>query len=268
MTWFHRLSSGELAALVVLVTLLVSIGGLLLVARRVRETTLHQALDNATIAGLLAALIGIYAIAAGLTAVAVWNNTGEAANGVSREAAALTVLWHDLGGYPQPIRNELRKKVIDYTVYVIETEWPLHERGEAPSMSLETVEGFQRMLFNFEPKTEGQRIVHTHTVAAYNRLLETRRLRLQSVDDTALPLELWVIVLLLGVIAISACFLLRVDSFALHTTITVLVAAPVALILYFIAVTDRPFQGGISVSADPYRSVLQKIMIPELDPKK
>jgi len=130
------------------------------------------------------------------------------------------------------------------------------------------VETFQRMLFDYEPKTEGQRIVHTHTIAAYNRLLETRRLRLQSVDDTALPLELWVIVVLLGVIAVSACFLLRVDSFALHTTITILVAAPVALILYFIAVTDRPFQGGISVSADPYRSVLQKIMIPELEPKK
>ena len=117
--------------------------------------------------------------------------------------------------------------------------------------------------------TEGQKIVHTHTIGAYNRLLEARRMRLQAVDDTALPLELWVIVLLLGVIAISSCFLLRVDSFALHATITILVAAPIALILYFIAVTDRPFQGGVSVSAEPYRALLQKIMIPELgQPRK
>jgi len=41
-------------------------------------------------------------------------------------------------------------------------------------------------------------------------------LRLQSVEDTALPIELWVVVLLLGVIAISSCFLLRMESFAMH----------------------------------------------------
>ncbi len=44
----------------------------------------------------------------------------------------------------------------------------------------------------------------------------------------------------------------------------ILVAMPIALILYFIAVTDRPFQGGVSVSADPYRSVLENIMEPEM----
>jgi len=53
----------------------------------------------------------------------------------------------------------------------------------------------------------------------------------------------------------------------MHATITILVAAPIALILYFIAVTDRPFQGGIAVSAEPYRAILEKIMIPEFAAK-
>src|SRR3954463_3742974 len=124
MNWFHSLSSPQLAALVVAVTLLISVAGLATTARRVRQTTLHQSLDNGAIAGLLAALIGIYAIAAGLTAVAVWGNTSDAAANVGREAAAITVLWHDLGGYPQPARNELRKDLIDYTAYIIDREWP------------------------------------------------------------------------------------------------------------------------------------------------
>jgi hypothetical protein len=42
--------------------------------------------------------------------------------------------------------------------------------------------------------------------------------------------------------------------------ITLLVAAPIALVLYFIAVSDHPFQGGISVSPEPYRAVLDKLM--------
>ena len=262
--WFHQLSSSELAIIVGVTTIVVAIVGLALTAGRVRMTGLHEQLDNGAIAGLLAALIGIYAIAAGLTAVAVWGNTGDAASHVGQEAAAITVLFHDLGGYPQPLRNQSRTALVEYTRYVIDSEWPLHRKGEAPSSTLKMVDDAQHSLFTYEPATEGQKIIHAQVLAAYNKLLETRRLRLQAVSDTALPGELWVIVILLGVIAISSCFLLRVDSFAMHTTITILVATPIALILYFIAVTDRPFQGGISVSAEPYREVLEKIMIPEM----
>lgn len=267
MTWFHNLSSTQLAVAVVVATLAVSLVGLAVTARRVRATSLHRTLDNGAISGLLAALIGIYAIAAGLTAVAVWGNTGDAAAKVGREATAISVLFHDFTGYPEPQRTEFRKVLIEYTRHIVEKEWPLHERGEAPTVPLPSVEAFERALLGFEPATEGQKIVHAQAIAAYNHLLDARRMRLQSVTDTALPLELWVVVLLLGVIAISTCFLLRVESFAMHAAITVIVAAPIALILYFIAVTDRPFQGGVSVSTEPYRDVLERIMVPETSRK-
>lgn len=264
MNWFHQLSSSTLAVIFVVATLTISITGLALTAGRVRETKLHEQLDNGTIAGLLAALVGIYAIAAGLTAVAVWGNTQDAGANVGKEAAAIAVLFNDLGGYPQPLRNKARQDLVDYTRYVIDREWPLHQRGEAPSGPIEVLDDAQRAVFTFEPATEGQKAVHVVTLQAYNKVIEMRRLRLQAVGDTALPGALWIVVILLGVIAISSCFLLRLDSFALHAAVTTLVAAPIALILYFIAVTDRPFQGGVSVSAEPYRVVLEQIMIPEL----
>jgi hypothetical protein len=262
--WFHELSSPMLALIVVLATFVVAIGGLAISARHVRQTTLHEQLDNGAIAGLLAALIGIYAIAAGLTAVAVWGNTQDAGENVTKEAAAIIVLFHDFTGYPEPIRTQARTALAEYTRYVIDREWPLHQKGEAPSGTLKLLEDAQDALFHFEPSTEGQKIVHARTLEAYNRMIEMRRIRLQAVSDTALPGALWSTVILLGVLAISTCFLLRLDSFALHTLITTLVAAPIALIVYFIAVTDRPFQGGVSVSAEPYRIVLEDIMLPEL----
>ncbi len=262
--WFHQLSSPLLALIVVLATFLVAIGGLAVSARHVRRTTLHEQLDNGAIAGLLAALIGIYAIAAGLTAVAVWGNTLDAGENVTREAAAITVLFHDFAGYPEPLKTQARSAMAEYTRYVIEQEWPLHQKGEAPNGTLRMIDDAQEALFHFEPATEGQKIVHARVLEAYNKVIELRRMRLQAVSDTALPGALWMTVILLGVLAISTCFLLRLDSFALHTLITTLVAAPIALILYFIAVTDRPFQGGVSVSAEPYRAVLEGIMLPEM----
>lgn len=268
MNWFHELSSPTLAVIFVVATLSVSVIGLALTAGRVRETKLHEQLDNGAIAGLLAALVGIYAIAAGLTAVAVWGNTQDAGANVGKEAAAITVLFHDLNGYPQPLQNIAKQDLIDYTRYVIEEEWPFHVHGEAPSGPLKVLDDAQRRMFAFEPATEGHKAVHALTLQAYNKVIEMRRLRLQAVGDTALPGALWIVVILLGVIAISACFLLRFDSFALHAVITTLVAAPIALILYFIAVTDRPFQGGVSVSPEPYRIVLEKIMMPEMKREK
>ncbi len=261
MNWIHELSSLELAAFVVGVVALLSVIGVALVAPRVRSSRLHQHFDNGTIAGLLSALIGIYAVAAGLTAVAVWGNMVDAGSDVSREAAAIAVLYHDLGGYPPPLQQQGRRALVAYTRYVINVEWPMHQKGELPRDTLRIIEQAQRSIVSFEPATEGQKIVQAQVLQSYNQLLQAHWQRVQAVRDTALPAELWIVVILLGAIAISSCFLLRVDSFAMHATVTLLVAAPIALVLYFIAVSDHPFQGGINVSPAPYREVLEKMLL-------
>jgi len=261
MSWIHELSSLELAAFVVGVVALLSVIGVALVAPRVRSSRLHQHFDNGTIAGLLSALIGIYAVAAGLTAVAVWGNMVDAGSDVSREAAAIAVLYHDLGGYPPPLQQQGRRALVAYTRYVINVEWPMHQKGELPRDTLRIIEQAQRSIVSFEPATEGQKIVQAQVLQSYNQLLQAHWQRVQAVRDTALPAELWIVVILLGAIAISSCFLLRVDSFAMHATVTLLVAAPIALVLYFIAVSDHPFQGGINVSPAPYREVLEKMLL-------
>lgn len=261
MSWIHELSSLELAAFVVGVVALLSVIGVALVAPRVRSSRLHQHFDNGTITGLLSALIGIYAVAAGLTAVAVWGNMVDAGSDVSREAAAIAVLYHDLGGYPPPLQQQGRRALVAYTRYVINVEWPMHQKGELPRDTLRIIEQAQRSIVSFEPATEGQKIVQAQVLQSYNQLLQAHWQRVQAVRDTALPAELWIVVILLGAIAISSCFLLRVDSFAMHATVTLLVAAPIALVLYFIAVSDHPFQGGINVSPAPYREVLEKMLL-------
>ena len=264
MNWFHQLSSPQLAFVIISLTIVGALGGLTLVVRPVRASTLHRHLDNGTIIGLLAALIGVYAIAAGLTAVAVWENMNEAAADVGKEAAAIAVLYHDLEGYPQPLQSQAKRALMVYTQYVIDEEWPMHQRGEVPSEVLYKVEEARRATIAFEPETAGQRITHAQVLSSYNHLLNAQWRRLQAVTDTALPVELWVIVILLGAIAIFSCFLLRIDSFLLHAMVTLLVASPIALVLYFIAVSDHPFAGGISASPEPYRAVINKLMIPDL----
>lgn len=263
MNWFHELSSAGLAVLILGLTAGLSTLGLAIVVPRVRASRLHGQFDNGTITGLLSALIGVYAVAAGLTAVAVWENMGEANADVGKEVAAIAVLYRDLGAYPPPLQQQAKKALAAYVKHVIDVEWPMHERGQVPSSPSRQVEEAHAALQAFEPTTEGQKLMHGLTLQSYNKVLEAHWRRMQAVTDTALPGELWIVVTLLGAIAISSCFLLRVEGFAIHALVTLLVAAPIALVLYFIAVSDHPFQGGISVSVDPYRTLLERVILPD-----
>jgi hypothetical protein len=263
MDWFHELPAASLALLIVALVLALAIGGLALAAGPVRRTSLHAQLDNAAVAGLLAALVGVYAIAAGLTAVAVWSNTVDAGVHVGREATAIAVLYHNLGGCPQPLQAQAKARVTRYTHTVIDREWPQHQRGLEIGGELDVLEDLGQLLYAFEPATEGQKAVHAESLRGYNRLVEMRRRRIQSAEETALPQALWIVVTLLGAIAIAGCFLLRIDSFRMHALVTALVATPIALVVFFIAVTDRPFRGGVVVSAEPYRDVLAQVIAPD-----
>ena len=119
--WFHQISSFELAIVVVSVILVVSVSGLAVVAPRVRSSTLHQHFDNGTITGLFSALIGVYAVAARLTAVAAFPTMDDAASDVNREAAASARLHHDPGGSPQPLPNNTTRPMLASTLDWVNT---------------------------------------------------------------------------------------------------------------------------------------------------
>ena len=255
-----NLSTTPLALIIIGVIAIGSVIGQAFFSARVRRAGMHEQIDNGTIAGLIAAIVGIFAIAAGLTAVAGWGNTVDAASRVGREASAITVLYHALGAYPEPLQTDAKKQLKQYTTNIIAKEWPILHAGGALGGGVDVLDKLQRDLFTFEPVTEGQKITHAEAIACFNRLLEMRRSRVQSADETTLPKALWAVVILLGAIAIAGCFLLHIENFWMHTVVTMLVAAPIALVLFFIAVTDRPYRGGITVSTEPYRAVLEHVI--------
>jgi hypothetical protein len=47
----------------------------------------------------------LYGLIAALTAVGVWQRYSQVSDIVSGEATAITSLWRDLGGYPDPVKT-------------------------------------------------------------------------------------------------------------------------------------------------------------------
>ena len=228
-----------------------------------RRRGLHALVDNGVIGWIFSAILGIYAIAIGLIAVATWGNSSEASAVASHEAASLGALFRDVSGYPDSIRGDLQRLVREYTTDVIETEWPLQQAGEIPTTGGEILDRLENRLYAFEPDTDGQEAVHAEGLDSFNQVVEDRRQRLEAVDY-AVPKTLWGVVLAGAAIAIVASFVFNIESFQVHALMTCLLAAMIGLLVFFIIITDHPYHGPGGVSPEAYQLLLRDLIDPRL----
>jgi hypothetical protein len=259
MAWIHDLPLW----LVAISTLFVFVGGSFLglaVSRRwSRRRGLHALVDNGVIGWIFSAILGIYAIAVGLIAVATWGNASEASSVASHEAAEIAALYRDLAGYSQPIQGALEEILARYTRGIIEQDWPVQRLGEEPHGGMPILHEFTSLLYAFEPATEAQRAAHAEALQAFNRLIEFRTLRLEAVNY-AVPNTLWSVVLLGALVSITASYVFNMESFWVHATMTSLLAAMVGLLVFFILVTDLPYRGENGIGPQAYELVLHDVI--------
>src|SRR5258705_14006557 len=93
----------------------------------------HDGVNDA-ISGTVQAIGVFYGITVGLIAVGVWNTHSNASDLVSKESSSIGALFRDVSGYPEPTRTELRSKVREYTVFVIEQAWPAQLAGHGQQL--------------------------------------------------------------------------------------------------------------------------------------
>src|SRR6185436_8444028 len=93
----------------------------------------HEGVHEA-VSGTVQAIGVFYGITVGLIAAGVWNTNSNASDLVSKEAVSIGTLYRDVSGYPSPLREELRSKLRDYTVFVIEEAWPAQKQGHGQDL--------------------------------------------------------------------------------------------------------------------------------------
>jgi hypothetical protein len=210
---------------------------------------------------MVQSIMVFYGLALALIAVNVWQTYNDVAKTVSQEATAFAALYRDVSGYPQPMRGRLQAEVRGYVDQVIHGAWPLMRKGQVPTAGVEWMNRLQALLFDFEPAGEGQKLLHAETLAAYNRAMLARRLRVDAVG-TGLPGAMWAVILLGAVISVSSSFFFRVEDARLHGALVVLLAVLIGLVIFLTVALDHPFRGDLGLSADPYQLVYDQLMKP------
>ena len=239
------------------------VGGTLLVRRCVLPRLRIRVEDSEFIGTMMQGVLVFYGLAVALIAVSVWQTYSDVSTTVSHEAIAVATLYRDVSSYPEPVRSGLQNDLREYVNQVIDEAWPLQRRGRVPSAGVEMMTDFQKVLTAYEPATEGQKLLHGETLHAYNRLIETRRLRLDSVQ-TGLPAVMWIVIVLGAVISLGSSFFFRVEDARLHALLVSLVATFMGLVIFMIFALDRPYRGDLGVSAEPYQLIHDQLMRDQL----
>jgi hypothetical protein len=259
--WLYEVSPRTAALIMVVFIESVALVGLVLV-RRVLIPRLHYHDGaNDAVSGTVQAIGVFYGITVGLIAVGVWNTNSNASDLVSKEAASIGSLYRDVNGYPAPLRDELRSKLREYTVFLINEAWPAQQRGQGQKVTsgVKLLDDFQAKLYSFQPANTSQSALHSETLRAYNSLIEYRRLRIDAVGN-GLSMIMWSVIWVGAAISIGVAYFFNIPDLKLHAILVALMGGFLAMVLFMIVINDKPFYGGRSISSDPYRLILENLI--------
>jgi len=259
--WLYQIKPLYTAIVMLVLIETVSVTGLFLVRRLVLPRLGINESVNDAVSGTVQAIGVFYGITVGLIAVGVWNTNSNAAELVSKEAAAIGALYRNTSGYPSPIREDLRAGLRDYTMFMIYEAWPEQKvgRGILINRGTRIMDDFQARLFAFEPANQSQFALHAETLRAYNSLIEYRNLRIHVVNSS-LSSIMWTVIWIGAAISIGVAYFYKIDDVKVHVILISLMSGFLSLVLFMIIINDRPFYGAVSISPAPYQLILDRVI--------
>lgn len=203
----------------------------------------------------------LYGLLLGLLSVATYQNAAEVQSFVQREAGALALLYRGSSAYPEPTRSELQYLLRDYTLFVINKDWPAHAEGRIPQGGAARLDVIRQTLASLRPATKADEIVMQQAFSNFDVLSETRIMRIWGVLLT-IPGVFWYVVLIGAVINIVLIWMLDM-RFCTHLLLGGLTSFFLGVMIFLLVAMDQPLRGAVSIPATAYELVYRVVMAPD-----
>jgi hypothetical protein len=252
--WLLQLPASLLGFCWVAIVVVISVGGLIVFRKAVSHTRLENA--NA-VSGQVFQLAGVlYAVLVAFVVVVVWEQFGDAEDATDSEASAIADLLRDSTAIPPAYRLEVRQSLVAYTEDVINDELPRMRRGEVIEEESEHMTALWDSFLKVQPESRNEIAFFDHDIVKLNDLSANRKLRV-STGQSAIPGELWVLLIGGGAVVMAFTFLFGTRDLLVHACAVALTAGLMGFVMYLIFALEHPFVGALSVKPDPYVNVLQ-----------
>lgn len=242
--------------LVVSVTVLVAVGGLVLVERFVSSALRQQHND---VAGFNYAVVGIvYAVLLALVVIAAWEEHEAAKSTVDTESNELAEVFWLAHRLPDTEGRRLQELARSYARVVVEEEWPLMaQEGRASDRAWELLEEIRLVVQSLEVNTQADQVLYTQGLERVHDLADARRTRLVEADE-GIPVILWVVLVIGGAVTVGFTYLFGLENTRVHRLMIAALAGVIALVLFTIGALEYPFSGGARVGPGAFELVLER----------
>jgi hypothetical protein len=184
-----------------------------------------------------------------------WEQFDQAQKDTETEAAAISDLLRDSAGLPAAVRPGIQQSLIAYTNDVVNDEFPRMRHGEPIEQQSEHLTRVWQSFLQVQPETQSEISFYRESISRLDERGSARKPRISS-SQSAIPGELWVLLLGGAVVMLIFTYIFATSDVVLHGVLIALAGALLAFVLYLIFAMEYPFVGSISVSPDPYVHIL------------
>jgi hypothetical protein len=178
------------------------------------------------------------------------------------EAAKLSDLYADAGAFEEPIKQNIRQAITEYTETIVQKEWPAMKTGERRDRETREMmrEAYNKLwqvyLENSEKCIRKSPLMYEESMRQLNSMAEYRRLRRFGMRAST-PLAIWIVLIGGGIIAVAYTLLFWSKHFWAQCAMTTAYTTLNSMVLYLIYILDHPFMGHTSIPSDPFNTVLR-----------
>lgn len=211
-------------------------------------------------AALIATIIGsLFGLLLALIVVNSWQNYDGQKKRVAQEAVVLGNLYRDARGFDERSQKEIQQAIRKYTKDIIEDAWPQMAAGKESPRSWVSFNHLYSLILKHEPSSKPEEIIYARSLENMNQLASLRRLRIFTIHESAIPVPVWISMLVLGLISVFITMVFRITNDRVQMLIMSLHVATIAIIISIIYMLDSPFRGGFKISSYPFEHLLEEV---------
>lgn len=201
----------------------------------------------------------LYGVTLALIAAASYENYRGVEEIVLQETSAISVLYRDASGFPEPTSTDLQVLLLEYTDNVISVDWVRQAGGVIPSHTATQVTEIEQVLFSFQPADESESNLHAATISAFNQFLSDRGARIGATAQEIPPI-LWLVLYAGAFINAVLIGLVGVGRLRIHLIMAGLVAAFVGMVIFSIASFDHVYMGEVAVDTTLFEELRRTLI--------
>ncbi|MBI2707740.1 MAG: DUF4239 domain-containing protein [Proteobacteria bacterium] len=211
-------------------------------------------------------LVLSYGVLIGFVIITLWNAHEQSQNMVNAEANHLALMIFDSAALPV-IQHDILSGVGQYTKHVTQDEWSTMKLGQTSPLAQESIKNLFNIIQSYVPQNEKEIAFYNEIVSQLNKVLESRRLRLNSLDSALTTPFLFILVCGIFLIVFALSLIRTENPFIQSMIITFVVTGILSFKLALAVLMDYPFSGDISISSGAFsKGVLAQFAVPPSHP--